>query len=212
MKTLLENSKRQLVLASQSPRRRELLGSWGIPFEVQIPDPAAEPDDVQPEFGESIPAFAQRLAIQKAASVASMLPYPALVIGCDTVADVDGELLGKPKDRQDAARMLGLLSGRRHSVWSGLCLIDTATGRRSTGIAESQLVMRPLESAELNAYLDSLDWQGKSGAFGYQDGHPWLKIISGTAENVVGLPLDLLQDMMTRLRELDAKDTENLPG
>jgi septum formation protein len=212
MRNLPIRPQRRLVLASQSPRRRELLGSLGIPFEVQIPDPAAEPDDVQPEGGESIPAFAQRLAIQKASSVVSMLPYPALVIGCDTVADVEGELLGKPKDRQDAARMLGLLSGRRHSVWSGLCLIDTATGQRSTGISESQLVMRPLEQAELNAYLDSLDWQGKSGAFGYRDGHPWLKLISGTADNVVGLPLDLLQDMMTRLQELDAKDTENLPG
>lgn len=196
MNTPYNNSTRRLVLASQSPRRRELLNSLQIPFEVRIPDANAEPDDAQPEVGESIPEFVRRLAIQKASNVAGGLPYPALVIGCDTVADVDGLLLGKPKDRQDAARMLNLLSGRRHSVWSGLCVIDSATHRLSAGIAESQLEMLTLSPSELNDYLDSLDWQGKSGAFGYQDGHPWLKIVSGTAENVVGLPLDLLRSML----------------
>lgn len=190
------DSDRRLVLASQSPRRRQLLSSLGLAFEIRVPDPTAEPDDAHPDAGESIPEFVVRMALQKAANVAGMIPYPALVIGCDTVADVDGQLLGKPKDRQDAARMLRLLSGRKHSVWSGLCLIDTVTARRSMGIAESQLEMLSLSQIELNTYLDSLDWQGKSGAFGYQDGHPWLRIISGTAENVVGLPLDLLQDLL----------------
>jgi septum formation protein len=190
---------RRLVLASQSPRRRELLGSLGVEFEVCLPDPTAEPDEAKPEDGESIPEFVQRLATQKASSVAEYkLPYPALVIGCDTVADVDGELLGKPRDRHDAARMLKLLSGRLHSVWSGLCVVDSTTGRLEVGVAESQLEMTPLSNSELNAYLDSMDWQGKSGAFGYQDGHPWLKIVSGTAENVVGLPLDLLQELIDR--------------
>lgn len=196
MSILLKNSNRRLVLASQSPRRRELLSSLGIAFDIQIPDPTAEPDDAQPEVGESIPAFVERLAIQKANSVARLLPYPALVIGCDTVADVNGQLLGKPKDRQDADRMLRLLSGRTHSVWSGLCLSDSTTGQQWTGIAESQLEMLPLSQVELNVYLDSLEWRGKSGAFGYQDGHPWLRIISGTADNVVGLPLELLQKLI----------------
>lgn len=189
-----------LVLASQSPRRRELMSSLGVPFEVVVPDAAAEPDDAQPGPGESIPQFVERLAIQKARSVATVIPYPALVIGCDTVADVDGQLLGKPKDRQDAQRMLQLLSGRAHSVWSGLCVIDSASGRMESRIAESQLLMSELSESQLRDYLDSGAWQGKSGAFGYQDGHPWLKIISGSAENVVGLPMDELVELLKCLK------------
>jgi septum formation protein len=120
------------------------------------------------------------------------------VIGCDTVAHLCGEILGKPTDRADAKRMLRCLSGRRHSVWSGLCLIDTATGSISCDQAESQLDMKKLSEQELTAYLDSGDWQGKSGAFGYQDGHTWLSLISGTAENVVGLPIDVLEKLLAK--------------
>ncbi|MFO0939905.1 MAG: nucleoside triphosphate pyrophosphatase [Pirellulales bacterium] len=163
----------KLVLASQSPRRRELLSTLNIPFEVVVPDASAEPDDAQPEAGESIPKFVERLAYQKASSVAKLVPYPALVIGCDTVADVDGQLLGKPKDRQDAQRMLRLLSGRIHSVWSGLCVIDSANGNVRSVIAESQLFMNQLSETELTEYLDSGAWQGKSGVW-IPDGHPWL--------------------------------------
>lgn len=199
MKDLLIKSNRRLILASQSPRRRELLCNLAIDFTVLTPDPSAEPDNALPEAGESIPEFVVRLATNKAYSVAQKLPYPALVIGCDTVADVDGQLLGKPKDRQDAARMLGLLSGRMHSVWSGLCVIETVTRQCVTGVAESKLQMHSLGKLELQDYLDSFEWQGKSGAFGYQDRQPWLEIVDGTAENVVGLPLDLLQQLLNKL-------------
>lgn len=193
---------KRLVLASQSPRRQELMSSLGIDFEVCVPDASAEPDDAKPENGESIAQFVVRLAKQKATNVAHSLPYPALVIGCDTVADVDGELLGKPRDRDDAARMLRLLSGRTHSVWSGLCVVDSQTRSLWTEVAESQLTMTPLSAAQLDQYLDSNAWAGKSGAFGYQDGNPWLRIISGTAENVVGLPLDVLHQTLLRALSL----------
>lgn len=193
---------KRLVLASQSPRRRELMSSLGVDFDVCVPDASAEPDDAKPEDGESIAQFVVRLAKQKATNVAHSLPYPALVIGCDTVADVEGELLGKPRDRDDAARMLRLLSGRTHSVWSGLCVVDSQTRSLWTDVAESQLTMTPLSEAQLGQYLDSNAWAGKSGAFGYQDGHPWLRIISGTAENVVGLPLDVLQQTLLKMLSL----------
>lgn len=193
---------KRLVLASQSPRRRELLSSLGVEFEVCVPDASAEPDDAKPEDGESISQFVVRLAKQKATNVAQSLPYPALVIGCDTVADVEGELLGKPRDRDDAARMLKLLSGRTHSVWSGLCVVDSQTRSLWMDVAESQLTMTPLTTVQLDQYLDSNAWAGKSGAFGYQDGHPWLRIISGTAENVVGLPLDVLHQTLLKALSL----------
>jgi septum formation protein len=138
------------------------------------------------------------LAISKANSVACRLDYPALVIGCDTVADLDGEALGKPRDRDDAQRMLRMLSGRRHSVWSGLCLIDSLDQRRWADRAESQLVMTELSEQDLQAYLDSQAWKGKSGAFGFQDGPSWLTLVSGTAENVVGLPIDLLNQLIVK--------------
>ncbi len=185
-----------IVLASQSPRRRELLTNFGLQFSVVAPLPSAEPEGAMPATGESTAQFVTRLAQQKATCVAQRVPYPALVIGCDTVAELNGEILGKPTDRADAKRMLRLLSGRRHSVWSGLCLIDTAIGSISCDQAESQLDMKKLSEQELTAYLDSGDWQGKSGAFGYQDGHAWLRLVAGTAENVVGLPIDVLEKLL----------------
>lgn len=185
-----------IVLASQSPRRRELLTNAGLQFSVMTPLPSAEPDGAMPLPSESTAQFVTRLATQKATCVAQRVPYPALVIGCDTVAQLCGEILGKPTDRADAMRMLRLLSGRRHSVWSGLCLIDTTTGSIWCDQAESQLDMKKLSEQELTAYLDSGDWQGKSGAFGYQDGHAWLRLVAGTAENVVGLPIDVLEKLL----------------
>lgn len=187
-----------IVLASQSPRRRELLTNAGLQFSVITPLPSAEPDGATPVAGESTAQFVTRLAQQKATCVASRVPYPALVIGCDTVAELNGEILGKPSDLADAERMLRSLSGHRHSVWSGLCLVDTASQSILCDHAESQLDMKRLSQQELTAYLDSGDWQGKSGAFGYQDGHVWLRLVAGTAENVVGLPMDVLEKLLAK--------------
>jgi septum formation protein len=185
-----------IILASQSPRRRELLARTGIPFRAIAPDASAEPEGEQPRTDESTADFVRRLAFQKAANVAQQLTDPAVVIGCDTVADVDGKILGKPSDRADAQRMLRLLSGRRHSVWSGLCLVNSATKQYWWGDAESVLEMKVLSHQELQLYLDSEQWREKSGAFGYQDGHQWLTLISGSVDNVVGLPVDLLQSLL----------------
>ncbi len=186
----------RLILASQSSRRRQLLADQGVQFEVMPPAPSAEPAGELPRGGESTAMFVQRLASQKAADVAGRLPYPALVIGCDTVAEVDGVILGKPIDETDARRILLLLSGRRHNVISGLTLIHSTSNLMWSGYAESQLDMLSLSLDDLQRYIRSGDWKGKSGAFGYQDGHPWLKLVSGTAENVVGLPLDLLDSLL----------------
>lgn len=183
---------RNIVLASQSPRRRQLLETLPIQFQVRVPDASAEPDDAQPMQGESIAEFVIRLACQKASSVANMLTVSSLIIGCDTVADLDGQVLGKPRDRLHASTMLRQLSGRTHRVWSGLCVLDSHSGKRWTVADESCLQMIPLTPEQLDSYLDSNEWQGKSGAFGYQDGHAWLKLVSGTADNVVGLPLHTL--------------------
>jgi len=192
-----------LILASRSPRRRELLTTLGLKFDVVLPDPSAEPDGEEPRAGETVVDLVQRLAFQKAEDVARSISYSALVIGCDTVAEVDGIILGKPVHESDARRMLKLLSGRRHSVWSGLCLIHASSLLSWKGYAESQLEMKPLSQNELESYLQSGMWKEKSGAFGYQDGHSWLKVISGSVENVVGLPVDLLKLLLQQASFLD---------
>jgi len=183
----------RLILASQSPRRRELLVDAGYEFDVMSPAEGAESGEPD---GDSTSVFVSRLAVQKAADVALRIVEPARVIACDTVADCDGLVLGKPTDREDAERMLRMLSGREHSVWSGLCVWDTASSEFHVESAESRLEMAPLTSAMIEAYLDSGAWIGKSGAFGYQDDHDWLQLKSGTASNVVGLPMDLLKQML----------------
>jgi septum formation protein len=183
----------QLILASQSPRRRQLLSQVGYQFDIVVPDEASE-DEIQPD--ESVRQYVARLAFQKAANILAKIDRESIIIACDTVADLDGKVLGKPIDRQHAEEMLRLLGGRNHFVYSGLCVWRVPGGQPDIQVAASELQMKPLSNPQIESYLDSLQWQGKSGAFGYQDGHPWLKLISGTAANVVGLPLDLLREML----------------
>ena len=152
---------------------------------------AGEPD------GDPTSVYVSRLAVQKAADVAARVTEPSIIIACDTVAECQGVVLGKPQDRQHAREMLQLLSGREHSVWSGLCVWNSATGEFDIQSACSILKMQTLSEDLIEEYLDSGAWEGKSGAFGYQDGLPWLTLVSGTAENVVGLPMDLLQKMLS---------------
>ena len=187
---------RKLILASQSPRRRELLQKAGYEFEVIAPSEDAEAGEPD---GDPTSVYVARLAVQKAADVAARVNEPATIIACDTVAECAGQVLGKPRDRAHAEAMLRLLSGREHSVWSGLCLWDTPSEEFRVESEVSLLTMAPLSESMLAEYLDSGAWQGKSGAFGYQDDHPWLKLTLGTASNVVGLPMELLAQMLDAL-------------
>ncbi len=183
----------QLILASQSPRRRELLSQVGYQFDIVVPSESAECGLCS---GESTPEMVARYAYQKAVDIRPRIAGEAIIIACDTVADIQGQMLGKPEDRDHAERMLRTLSGRKHSVYSGLCVWRLPDGEPDVRVAKSELLMDTLSDTQIQTYLDSDDWIGKSGAFGYQDGHPWLKLVSGTASNVVGLPLDLLREML----------------
>ncbi len=183
----------RLVLASQSPRRRQLMREAGYEFTVIAPSEGAESGEPD---GDATSVYVSRLAVQKAADVAARVDVPSIIIACDTVAECQGVVLGKPRDREHAREMLQLLSGREHSVWSGLCVWNSATGEFDIQSERSVLTMQPLSDALIEEYLDSGAWEGKSGAFGYQDGLPWLTLTSGTAENVVGLPMDLLKKML----------------
>lgn len=206
----------QLILASRSPRRRELLTAAGYQFEVL---PAREPAECGRCSRESPPEFVARLAWQKAADVLCRLhaadnqaapaadvdqhdPGPAaprLILACDTVAEWGGQILGKPVDEQHAGEILRTLRGREHRVYSGLCLWPQPGGVPRVEVAVTRLLMEPLSEAQLGEYLASGLWDGKAGAFGYQDRLGWLRIIEGSESNVVGLPMELLDKMLAEL-------------
>lgn len=146
-----------------------------------------------PRFSETDETTALRQEID-AIFGASNAPF--VVLSCDSVAVCDGEILGKPADRADAERMLRLLSGAEHEVRTGLCLWATPSDRVLRRVEISRLWMAPLSEERLAAYLESGLWEGKAGAFGYQDGNDWLRLTYGSESNVVGLPLAALADSL----------------
>lgn len=181
-----------LVLASQSPRRAQLLEAAGLVFTVAAPAPEVE--ELAPK---DLPAgqLVQSLAKRKAAHVAQQLDS-GLVLGCDTVASCGGQILGKPHDSEDARRMLKLLRGRQHEVLTGLCLWHRPSDWCHVLVETTRLEMSLLSDDAIQAYLESGQWQGKAGAFGYQDRPDWLQIIEGSQSNVVGLPIHRLIDLL----------------
>ncbi|MCL5942686.1 MAG: Maf family protein [Actinobacteria bacterium] len=189
----------RLLLASQSPRRRELLAAAGVPFSVVAA--AAEEESAGGEPG----AVAERnaLAKAKAAVVPAGMGSKVFVLGTDTIVVVDRAILGKPRDRGEAAAMLRALSGRAHQVISGVALLRCEGGREAAvevGHAVTTVRFLPLETAGLEAYLASGEWQGKAGAYAIQ-GRAALFVegIEGEYTNVVGLPLALLTRLFRRL-------------
>jgi len=185
----------KLILASGSPRRRELLTEAGYDFTVVRPSELAECGVCS---GESPPELVARLAYQKAADVATRVG-PAIIVACDTVAECHGQILGKPRDEDHARAMLALLSGKRHRVYSGLCVWHVPTGEPQVRVAETTLNMDVLASGQIDEYLSTCAWEGKAGAFGYQDGLTWVHVEQGSRSNVVGLPMELLAEMLSAL-------------
>lgn len=171
-----------LILASASPRRAELLRNAAIPF---IVDPAHVPE--QPLPGEAPLDYAQRLARDKARAVFARHPNDA-VLGADTVVVVNNDLLEKPADAEDAARMLRLLSGRIHRVITGICLITA--GFERTMAETTQVTFAPISEEEIAAYVRSGEPMDKAGAYGIQGiASRWATAIQGCYFNVVGLPV-----------------------
>lgn len=186
-----------IVLASGSPRRRELLAELGLVFQVQTAD---VPEQKRP--GEIPAHLAERLAREKAEAVARRLraekvTAPTYVIGADTVV-VDGiSALGKPKNPEDAARMLRRLRGKSHRVITGVAVTNARTGRTVEGASTTRVWLRPLTDPEIADYVASGDPLDKAGAYAIQNRafHPVEKIL-GCYSNVVGLPLCTLAQLL----------------
>ncbi|MBI2479259.1 MAG: septum formation protein Maf [Planctomycetia bacterium] len=185
----------RLILASQSPQRRKLLEQAGYSFEVIAPHPSAECGVCS---GETPNELVARLAKQKAADVASRVDQ-GIVLACDTVAECGGQILGKPHDIEHARQMLSRLSGRVHHVYSGVCLWQRPTDRTWERVEVTKVRMEKLSGDALERYLESAAWEGKAGAFGYQEEPDWLQIVAGSESNVIGLPMELLGAMLEEI-------------
>jgi septum formation protein len=219
-----------LILASSSPQRERLLAEAGYCFGVLPPSPQAECGVCS---GESPAQMVCRLARRKAEDTAAQLAdgWPAqpragstggqathgtpdcaaAVVACDTVAVCDGRILGKPADVGDARQMLHWLRGREHEVLSGLCVLPLAGGPTRVELARTRLRMDHLSDEQIEEYLESGQWEGKAGAFGYQDRVGWLHIVEGSESNVIGLPLELLDQILKEagLGDPSGKNSEN---
>ncbi|MFK7766549.1 MAG: nucleoside triphosphate pyrophosphatase [Mariniblastus sp.] len=190
-----------LILASQSPRRRQLLNENGYVFEVRPPADSVEkgicskcsPEDLVIES-----AFVKGRAV--AQTVES-----GVVLSADTVAECRAEILGKPVDQDHAEKMLRLVSGNVHRVLTGVCLWHRPSDKYIIRVEQTVLKMDELSEDKLETILESDTWVGKAGAFGYQDGLDWVHIQAGLESNVVGLPVERLAGWVDELMEEVAK-------
>ena len=188
-----------LILASGSPRRAQLLTSAGYSFTVQV---AGEDAECGMCSRETAPELVARYANRKAADVVTRFSS-GLILAADTVASCLGQILGKPRDVDHAESMLRMLSGRRHDVYTGVCLWSANQQRCVVDVVRTELEMSVLSEEMLETYLDSLLWEGKAGAFGYQDGNDWLRVVNGGSEsNVVGLPMERLAELLEKFTEI----------
>ncbi len=183
----------KIILASASPRRRELLSALGLAFEVR---PAK--GEEHPEPGLDGGETAKRLSRAKCLEIASQAEEDAVVIAADTVVCLDDEILGKPADEEDAARMLKALSGRDHRVYTGVTV--ARGGRVLSDFEETAVHFRPLSEREIAAYIATGEPMDKAGAYGIQGrASLFVRGIEGDYFNVMGLPLCKLGEMLKEL-------------
>nr|WP_236649438.1 nucleoside triphosphate pyrophosphatase [Rhodopirellula sp. SM50] len=198
-----------LVLASGSPRRAQLLRAAGYEFTI---DPASDDAECGVCSRETAPELVARYAYRKAESVVRRHAR-AMILAADTVASCGGQILGKPHNEEHAAEMLRTLSGRRHDVYTGVCLWSSGESRCIVDVVRTELQMQSLSETMIRAYLDTLLWEGKAGAFGFQDGNDWIEIVGGGSEsNVVGLPMERLKELLENFHSvaetIDARQSE----
>lgn len=185
----------RLILASESPRRRELLSTVGVPFRV-LPSGV----DETPRPGEPPARFARRASRDKGKWVAARYPG-AFVLSADTIVVADGRILGKPRDRAEARRMLSYLAGREHRVYTSVCLLCAAKGYEDTGTEVTRVRFRALTPAEVAAYARTGEGDDKAGAYAAQGaGMLLIARVAGSFTNVVGLPMTRVVAMLQRAR------------
>ena len=187
----MQTQNRKLILASGSPRRRELLARMGYTFEICTPD-----------VDEHVTGLARdivcTLAVRKAHAAAALYD-DGVIIASDTLVSLDDIPLGKPEDAADAHRMLRALSGREHAVYTGVCMVDTATGQEEVRADRTGVWFRELSDSEIDAYIATGEPMDKAGAYAIQGGAgAFVERFDGSFENVVGFPVEVVGDMLRR--------------
>ncbi len=180
---------KRIILASQSPRRRELLENIGLEFEVKV-DNSPEIVDETMEIEEIVKC----LSAKKAENVSKTLDNEdCVVIAADTVVAFEDRILGKPKDEEDAKNMLKILSGNVHFVYTGISVLDNKTGKRISDFEKTKVRFREITDSEINSYIKSGEPMDKAGSYGIQGlGSVFVEKICGDYFNIVGLPVSKL--------------------
>lgn len=187
---------RQIILASTSPRRRELMHFLGIPHQTAASDFPEE--DVDPKDFDDPREYVATLAAGKATVVAEKY-LDALVIGVDTIVYLEGKYFGKPETLDQARQTLQHLRGRRHQVFTAICIMDTLTHERQVEVVETGVSFLPFSDASLERYIQTSESMGKAGAYAIQAGAKgFVQSVEGSLSSVVGLPLTELAEMLER--------------
>ncbi|HHV74058.1 septum formation inhibitor Maf [Thermoanaerobacterium sp. PSU-2] len=183
----------EIVLASGSPRRKEILSNIGVDFSVMISDVEEVTDEKEPE------KIVMDLSRKKASFVAEKLSGDFLIIGADTVVFADGIVLGKPKDKSDAFNMLKVLSGRWHQVYTGVTVISLKQNKIVTEYEKTDVYIKSLSDEMIFSYIEKGEYIDKAGSYAIQGyGSLIVDKINGDYYNVVGLPISKLHDILSR--------------
>ena len=186
------NAKR-LILASGSPRRRELLTKMGYTFEICSPD-------VDEHVSGIASDIVRILALRKAHAAAKQVS--GVIIASDTLVSLDSKPLGKPADAENAKKMLRALSGREHEVFTGVCILDSESGREEVRVARTGVRFRPLAETEIDSYVRTGEPMDKAGAYAIQGGaNGFVESLDGEFDNVMGFPVREFQELYDALRE-----------
>lgn len=186
----------EFILASGSPRRKELLSTIGIDFDVVVSD--ADEDSISKDAPVEI--YVQELALLKAAATAKnvLKKKKALIIAADTIVTLDGKILGKPQDEDDAFNMLSELSGRTHAVYTGYCVMRISDGFTVCNRVKTDVTFKLLDDEKIRSYIRTGEPMDKAGAYGIQGlGALLIEKIDGDYFNVVGLPVSSLADTLS---------------
>ena len=185
---------RKLILASRSPRRAEILKREKVEFAAKIP-PDVEGGEASSDPAQHVLSLSRR----KATSVAEEVEN-AIVLGADTIVVLDGEILGKPQDRENAFSILKKLSGRKHRVYTGITLVNKYNGKLVSDYDVTEVKFNQLDDEKIWAYIDTKEPMDKAGAYGIQGmGGFLVESIQGSLDNVIGLPTDKLKEMLAKV-------------
>ena len=189
---MTEQTNVPIILASRSPRRKELLSEAGYEFTIVLPD---IDESAFVEEGISPCEYAERLALAKARSVAEKFP-DSLVIGADTVVDFEGRIVGKPADAKEAEEITRMLFSRPHKVITAVAIVQESRGTEIVESDSTTIIPKELTESQIAEHIKGGSWQGKAGAYAIQERDEFVERIEGSLKNVMGLPMELLQRLL----------------